>query len=162
MIDPNRSAGPPPSVTPFQYSLLSILVITAAFAVVCSGLFAASELTAFLTTLFGVVTLPAVLTIIVIYGEGRLRAFGIGGLFPAAASLAYGTPNVLGTMIRFGSQPIGDIQHNLVYFVLADFVATAAVGLLAVWTHWLIEESRRRQRQEASSARESGATAEAE
>ncbi len=155
MIDHDDAEGPPSSVTPFQYSLLSMLVITAAFAVVCSGLFAASEFSAFVTTLFGVVSLPAVLTIIVIYGEGRLRAFGIGALFPAGASLAYATPIVLGTMIRFGSAPMGNIRQNLVYFLLTDFTATAAIGLLAVWTRWLIEESRKRRQREASSAQES-------
>ena len=144
MTDQNDLEAPPPSVTPFQYSLLSLLIVMTIVAVACSGLFAASPLIAMLTGLFCVVTLPAVLTIAVIYGRGWLRTFGIGALFPAGASLfcAYST-GFFSVMFRFGPLPAGDVRKNLVYFLIVDFVATVAVGLLAVWTRWLVEESQK-------------------
>ncbi len=71
----------------FQYSVRALFGLTTAVAIACAIFFALPTWVSGLTTFCVIVSIPGLLTILVVYGRGSTRAFGIGALFPAGVCL---------------------------------------------------------------------------
>jgi hypothetical protein len=71
----------------FQYSVRAMFGLTTAVAIACAIFFAMPAWVGGLTTACVVISMPGVLAIVVVYGRGNTRAFGIGALFPASLCL---------------------------------------------------------------------------
>jgi len=72
---------------PWQYSIQSLLILTAAVAVGCSVVFGLPDWAAGLLFLFLALTLPPVLLVVLRHGNPDQKAFALGALFPACAML---------------------------------------------------------------------------
>ncbi len=141
---PNDLENPQADAHRFQFSLRTLLVVTALFAAVCSAVSVDSAWGLLVVLWFVTVGLPAALTTIVTYGRGYLRTFAIGAMFPAtiialifAASLWDKTQS----MMRF---PVSRRYPTLIILSLGAFLTfwislTVGVGLLAVWIRRLVE-----------------------
>ncbi len=80
-------ARPEPS---FQFSLKTMFLATTGVAVGMSLLFAAPRIVNLIAATCFFLLLPAVLTVVLVYGRGYQRTFCIGALFPAG--LGCGSP----------------------------------------------------------------------
>jgi hypothetical protein len=75
---PNLSARLPR----FQFTIRSMLILTAIVAVLCSILFAMPDWAADLFLFFLAMFIPAILVTLLVYGTRNQRTFGVGALFP--------------------------------------------------------------------------------
>jgi hypothetical protein len=118
----------------FQFGIRALLIAMAAVAVGCSVV-SMPPIVAVPILLFCMISLPAVLTTMLVYGTTRQRTFSIGALFPAgfvalwlsffAMSWAYGGA--------------GDAVVILAIVIGIAWIASAAAGVLCVWVRYLIE-----------------------
>ena len=130
----------------FQYSVRALFVLTTAVAIACAIFFAMPVWVSGLTTVCVIVSMPGLLTILVVYGRGSTRAFGIGALFPAGVCLmpafSYSGLEVVGDILgdaRTSSEP----GIAFLIFLNVYFAIVLGNGFLAVWMRrWLASGQR--------------------
>jgi hypothetical protein len=160
MEAPEIKAGPTkPGGAPFQYSLRTMLAVTAFLAVSCSLLFASPGWVRVAGALCLTLILPAMLTVLLVYGRGYVRTFCIGAVFPSgitllstAVILAYITFAIAFNTARIW-QALGtleDVGYSPAIFVGISWGLSVLVGLIGVGVRWSIEGPRRYQQREAS------------
>lgn len=125
----------------FQFCLRTLLIVMTGLAVVLSGLFSGWTGAALITALVVVILLPMAATIILIYGQGMLRTFMIGALFPLGAFLFFVsmTMPMQGLSAFFGGRPDPDAGLGISIFLLVELTTALVCGLVAVGLRWLIE-----------------------
>jgi hypothetical protein len=82
---PNLSARLPR----FQFTIRSMLILTAVVAVLCSVFFAMPDWAGEMVIVFLACLVPSILVIVLTDGNRNQRAFGIGALFPSGFSLLW-------------------------------------------------------------------------
>jgi hypothetical protein len=82
------SADPSPTPRPFQFSLATMFVITAAFAIFLMLCFTLPDPWSGAAWLVLTIATPPVLAVIIKFGPGGLAAFSIGAIVPTSMSLA--------------------------------------------------------------------------
>lgn len=151
----NGSDSAPVAKPSFQYSLLTLFVLTTVLGVAFSLLFASPGWVRLLSALCVVVTLPAVLTVMLIYGRGYGRTFAIGALFPSG--MTFCSTALVFTYATFALGALGydhwdefpQFGHASGVFVVFTLGLSIAVGLLAVVVRRKVEAPGR-QKPEAS------------
>lgn len=136
---------------PFQYSLRTMFIVTTALAIAFSVLFALPPVVRLIGAGLFLLGLPMALTVLLIYGRGRLRTFSVGALFPAVAAVwpfGSGVPMALAYGINSGG--LDDIGYVPGVWVAVTFAVSVVFGLMAVGIRWMVEAPQRRQQREAS------------
>jgi hypothetical protein len=111
-----------------QFSIAALLLTVAAVAVVLALMVQVNGV-AFLALLLALMPL---LTIGLIYGQGNLRPFCIGAIFPVGFFLAYAA-------FRF---EIHAFRRSASSFFWTAILMSIALGYLCVWFRWLIDRPR--------------------
>jgi hypothetical protein len=130
----------------FQYSVLAMFGLTTAVAIACAIFFAMPAWVGGLTTACVIISMPALMTILVVYGRGNTRAFGIGALFPASACLFLSVSDygyaILGRMLE---DIIVDNEPRIGFLIVLNvyFAIVLGNGYLAVWMRRWLESSQR-------------------
>ena len=73
----------------FQFSLRTMLVLTALVAMVCAVLFSVPDYVAAPVIIVLTIVLPALLTATLVYGNSWQRSFCLGAMFPAGMMFFY-------------------------------------------------------------------------
>ena len=130
----------------FQYSVRAMFGLTTAVAIACAIFFAMPAWVGGLTTACVIISMPGLMTILVVYGRGNTRAFGIGALFPASLCLlpivSYYGVAFLGEMLEDafdGAEP----RIALLIFLNVYFAIVLGNGYLAVWMRRWLASGRR-------------------
>jgi hypothetical protein len=119
--------------------------LTTAVAIACAIYFTMPDWVGGLTAACVVISMPGVLTIVVVYGRGNTRAFGIGALFPASVCLfpffsyflSYHGVRFLGEMLEYLFDGV-DPRILFLIFLNVYFAIVLGNGLLAVCVRrWL-------------------------
>jgi hypothetical protein len=115
--------------------------LTTAVAIACAIFFAMPAWVSGLTTACVVISMPGLLTIVVVYGRGNTRAFGIGALFPASVCLfpfvSYYGLMFLGEMLE---DLFDGVEPRLLFLIFLNvyFAIVLGNGFLAVcMRRWL-------------------------
>ncbi len=140
------SAQATPSRAMPQFGLQAMLGMTAVVAVVCTLFFSIPPVVATPLMIVLMVTLPAVLTTVLVYGRGYQRTFCLGAIFPAGIMLlctslmlmihsisAY--QNSVATWEGFAER-VGPYYRPYVALTLG---AALAVGLICVVVRWIVD-----------------------
>ena len=141
------------SAPPWQFSLITLLWVVSGVAVAPSLLVSAPGAIAAPALMALSIVLPAVLTIVVIFGTRYQRTFCIGALFPVGA-LGFATLWVV-TLSLF-DPPGGPRLHELVDWIdffdeiegayrgysAAAWLLGLVVGYAAIWIRWYLERVR--------------------
>ena len=145
-----------PSRHSFQFSLLGLFGAMTLVAVFCAVFFAAPLWVGLLAALFFGVSIPGVLTTMLVYGRGYGRTFAIGALFPVGlAALPVALYSIYWPAVFLGSG-VGDdpdTRRFILIYVVGGSAMAAGSGLTAVATRWLIERPRRRREAAGREAR---------
>jgi len=133
-----------------QFGLQAMLGMTAVVAVVCTLFFSMPPEIATPVMIVIMVTLPAVLTTVLVYGRGYQRTFCLGAIFPAGIMLlctslmlmihsisAY--QNSVATWQEF-SERIGPYYKP---YVALTFGTALAVGAICVVVRWIVDRGER-------------------
>ena len=140
---PQADVPPRPA---FQFRIHTLLFVTTFLALLLSAASTPWPGAHALATLFAVTCFPALLTMAAVYGRNHLRAFAIGGLFPAIVMLipvfdSRGLYELFVEASRFES-----VRHEMrvtrLIWMLSDGTLIVLVGLLAVWVRHLIVSGR--------------------
>jgi len=130
----------------FQYSVRALFGLTTAVAIACAIFFALPTWVGGLTTVCVIISMPGVLTIIVIYGRGNTRAFGIGALFPASILLLpfemYYVFEILGPPLE---DVLDGVEPRIVFLMFLNiyFAVVLGNGYLAVCVRRWLESGQR-------------------
>lgn len=147
--DESVPSEPPPRF--LQFRLSSIFVLTFLVAVACTLLFSMPPMPGLLLLLVFSVVLPAVLTIIIVYGRGYRRAFCIGAMFPAVLTLL--PLAVLSAILFIEPNGFDFYQSRLTedtnwlwfrVYVGSFWILSVMVGLICVGVRRLVEERPKR------------------
>ena len=129
-----------------QFGLRAMFGLTTAVAIACAIFFAMPAWVGGLTTACVIISMPGLMTILVVYGRGNTRAFGIGALFPASLCLlpivSYYGVAFLGEMLEDafdGSEP----RIALLIFLNVYFAIVLGNGYAAVWMRRWLDSGRR-------------------
>lgn len=130
----------PPEAPPrFQFSLISMFLVTTAAAVTCSLTFSMSVLVAIpLFVLFSMV-LTAVLITVIIYGRSYQRTFSVGALVPFGVLLL--TLAFAGAVLFF-DRPSADADFVCRLVVVGFWISSIPVGAICVGVRRLAEKRR--------------------
>jgi len=136
----NPSPGPPQR---FQFSILQLIVLTAVVAVFCAATISVPVWLSVILSGCVAVLLPMLVTVGVVYGQGDLRTFCIGALFPSglAGWRAFGYSDVM--IYRYlGFSSGGSPNAHLWIWagLLVVAIASALFGLIAIWLRRAIEK----------------------
>lgn len=138
-----KNAAPPRG----QFSLRTLLFLPVVVGVLLSLVYSSPSPAIQIELLALATLLPAVVTAVAIYGQGHIRAFAIGALFPLSlqlySSLAYyqyilrvsGPGQWLESAFPGGGQ--GFLWYNLV-----TWIAAIATGLVCVGVRWALVSPR--------------------
>ena len=142
---------------PWQFSMKTLLVVTAATAVALAIVVSLPNAIAVPVMLCLAIGIPAFLTVIVIYGSGYQRTFCIGALFPACAML-HATGWLLFFSIIEGPGNLEDLGRWLEFFdeisapyrvyTGAAWLLAIVVGFVAVGVRWQLEARAQREKKE--------------
>jgi hypothetical protein len=124
-----------------QFGLRAMFGLTTAVAIACAIFFALPYWVGGLTTAMVIISMPGVLTIVVVYGRGNTRAFGIGALFPASVCLfpfvSYYGVYFLGDMLE---DVFDDIEPRILFLIFLNVYFTVVLGngfLAVCMRRWL-------------------------
>ena len=130
----------------FQFSVRAMFGLTTAVAIACAIFFALPEWVSGLTTFCVIISMPGVLTILVVYGRGNTRAFGIGALFPAGVCLSpivstYGL-DIIGGLLR---EVFEQLEPRILFLMFLNiyFAIVLGNGFLAVCMRRWLESGQR-------------------
>jgi len=87
MTSTHNNTTPPQPGRPWQYSLKTLLLVTLATAVALGILVSTPSGIAVPVMICLTIAIPALLTVVVVYGSGYQRTFCIGALFPTCTAL---------------------------------------------------------------------------
>ena len=135
----------------FQFRLRTMLIVMTGLAVLLSGLIAGPTWATLAAAMVVIVLLSMCATIALIYGQGMLRTFMIGSLFPLGAflfiSIMYWVDSLSSTL-RWGDRLLSDltlsnayIKLAMVIFIQVDTALGLSFGLVAVAVRQLIERN---------------------
>ncbi len=134
---------------PVQFSLGSIIALTAFVAVVSSLIFSVPSVVATPLLMLLTVALPVALTSAVIHGRGSWRAFCIGALFPAVAMLLCTSLMLLIHSVSAYQNGFGSLRHSLegvgpYYrpYVAVTLTASVLMGMLSDLVRYLAQRNR--------------------
>lgn len=140
---------------PFQFSILTLLLFTFAFACAMAVLFVLPPYLAVPVIIALATGFPAVLTVSAVYGDGVVRAFCIGALFPTGL-LLYATGWMFGLALIGGPMAgeLEDLAQWLQFFESMDpkyrvyagstWILSFLVGVACVLTRFALVRSARR------------------
>jgi hypothetical protein len=124
-----------------QFGLRAMFGMTTAVAIACAIFFAMPAWVGGLTTACVIISMPGLMTIVVVYGRGNTRAFGIGAIFPASLCLlplvSYYGLAFLGEMLE---DAFDGVEPRLLFLIFLNvyFAIVLGNGYLAVWMRrWL-------------------------
>jgi hypothetical protein len=129
---PVGRAAPSEADGPWQYSLKTLLVVTAAVAVALSIIVSSPDWIAVPMLMLLAIAVPALLTSVLVYGSGYQRTFCLGALFPTGIAL-YATGWAMGLALVDGD--LDDLGEWLEFFEAAGNpyrVYSASAWLLAI------------------------------
>jgi hypothetical protein len=159
MTPPDSDTTPPQPGRPWQFSMKTLLIVTIATALGLTIVVSLPNAIAVPLMICLTVAVPALLTVVLVYGSGYQRTFCIGALFPTCLllyvtgwlfGLALINPPVAGELddldqwLRF-FEGIG--PHYRTYAASAWLMAVI-VGTLAVCVRWGLEARARREKME--------------
>ncbi|MHC4401308.1 MAG: hypothetical protein ACYTG0_16675 [Planctomycetota bacterium] len=132
---------------PAQLAALRMLILMCVLALTVLALYSGSGWQVAVMIVLWAVTVPLALTVTFVYGEGYLRTFCIGALFPAGAAGFFFARLFSVAMIMSGGEGMDrlDADHRLgigIYLFVACIVIVS-FGLLAMGVRWLVEEAQR-------------------
>ena len=138
------SQPPPERPRRLQFGLSTMLLITTVTAILCSLVFSVPFYIALPLMLFMTVAVPpAVWTMVIIYGRGYQRTFGIGAMFPAGARM------LLGVMFywelpfsRGWPNGGGDEEITVRLVVCGLWLSSLLVGVICAGVRWIVEKRR--------------------
>ena len=139
-----------PEHEPLQYSLATVLLIITFAAACFSAVLAGSGTVRLVVVLVLMVTIPMVLTVLLVYGRGYLRTFCIGALFPSGVFFLGGGSQLV-NFLRFRKDMdlllagnSGDVRQEWLAIAILIYGAVILVfGLVAVLIRWRLEAPRR-------------------
>ena len=121
-------------VTPrrFQFSVRAMFGLTTAVAIACAIFFALPAWVSGLTTFCVIISMPPVLTILVIYGRGNTRTFGIGALFPASVCffpvVSYYGLEIVGELLN---EAFDELEPRVVFLIFLNVYFAIVLGKVA-------------------------------
>jgi len=125
-----------------QYSLGTLFALTTAAAIACAVFFTLPPWVSVVAAVCVVISMPVVLTVMLIYGRGYTRTFSIGALFPAGlclspAAASYGLQVAVNTF----TEVFDSLEPNIAVLVFLNvyFAVVLGNGLLAVGIRRLME-----------------------
>ena len=125
-----------------QYTLRTLFALTTAAAIACAVFFSLPPWVSVVAAVCVVISMPVVLTVMLIYGRGYTRTFSIGALFPAGICLSpvvfyYG----LALVVEYVEDVFDALEPNIgvLVFLNVYFVVVLGNGLLAVGIRRLME-----------------------
>jgi hypothetical protein len=140
-----------------QFGLRAMFVVTTVLAVLCSAVYRLPEKLAVIASLCLLVSVPVVLTVVLIHGRGYARTFSVGAMFPAGLSFL----SLLLSQYGFDAIVLDAINEFLdwndyrlilsVFLGVYSFVVVGN-GLLAVAVHWALDRGREQDQREPQSA----------
>ncbi|MCX7429234.1 MAG: hypothetical protein NTW96_26855 [Planctomycetia bacterium] len=143
-IMPNECDQPNLRVRPprFQFTIRSMLILTAVVAVFCSVFFAMPAWAGDVAITFLVFLIPSILVTLLIYGNRDQRTFSIGALFPSGLTLlvAFGICDL--KIADFHGLLPFSINHDGKLSVVLFWGVGALNGYLCVLTRRWIEKGR--------------------
>ena len=124
-----------PRLRRLQYSLRTLFGLTTAVAIACAVFFALPAWVSVVVAECVIISVPAVLTVMLIYGRGYTRTFCIGALFPAGICLSP-VASSFGLQIALNSltEVFDSLEPNIAVLVFLNvyFAVVLGNGLLAV------------------------------
>ncbi len=140
----NHSEDGSPEARPrrLQYTLRTLFVLTTAAAIACAVFFALPAWVSVVVAVCVLISIPGLLTVMLIYGRGNTRAFCIGALFPAGFCLA---PAVSAYGFAFSAEYLDELIDGLepniavLVFLNVYFAVVLGNGLLAVGVRRMME-----------------------
>jgi hypothetical protein len=164
MSDHSEDGTPEARPRRLQYTLRTLFVLTTAAAVACAVFFTLPAWVSVVVAVCVVISMPGVLTVMLIYGRGNTRAFCIGALFPAGVCLspvvsAYG----FALLAQYLDELLDALEPNIAVLVFLNvyFAVVLGNGLLAVGIRRMMEtgtpkDDRPSPGEEAADAEETG------
>ncbi|HUT94158.1 MAG TPA: hypothetical protein VMY37_32155 [Thermoguttaceae bacterium] len=125
-----------------QYTSRTLLALTTAVAIACAIFFTLPPWVSMVAAVCVVISMPAVLTVMLIYGQGYTRTFCIGALFPAGVCLSpvasYYSFQIVGEVLN---KVLDSLEPNIAVLVFLNvyFAVVLGNGLLAVGVRRLME-----------------------
>ncbi len=137
MAEELQPHNPPELRPPFlQFGLSTMLWATLVTAIACAVLFPMPTVVAIPSIVLISVTLPAVLTTVIIYGYSYQRTFCIGAMFPSGVFLLMIPYGGMG-LFRLGSNSPDDYGFRVV--VAGFWVSSVLIGAICVGVRRLVE-----------------------
>ena len=125
-----------------QYTSRTLLALTTAVAIACAVFFTLPPWVSVVAAVCVIISMPAVLTVMLIYGRGYTRTFCIGALFPAGLCLSpvaasYGLQIAVNSL----TEVFDSLEPNIAVLVFLNvyFAVVLGNGLLAVGIRRLME-----------------------
>ena len=137
----------------FQFGLRGLFVVTTVLAIFCGIVFRLPEQLAVAVSLCLLVSVPVVLTVVLIHGRGYARTFSLGAMFPAGLMFLSLLLSEYGFDVLVW-EAVDDYlswhDHRLLLcvFLGAYSVLVVGHGLLAVAVHWLLDRGQAGERRE--------------
>ena len=122
-----------------QFSLKTLLLVTLYCAVLAGAVFAAPRSLSFCLLLMIATVTPGVFVVAIIYGRSYVRAFGIGGIVPAAILAVVAVGNWMDDLMRGLSRLSLNVDYvyvELRTWVIAAWVAIVVGGLASMLMLW--------------------------
>ena len=126
----------------FQYTLRTLFALTTAAAIACAVFFTLPPWVSVVAAVCVIISMPAVLTVMLIYGRGYTRTFCIGALFPAGVCFSpvassYGLQIAVNSLTEL----FDSLEPNIAVLVFLNvyFAVVLGNGLLAVGVRRLME-----------------------
>ncbi|NQU25178.1 MAG: hypothetical protein HQ567_28150 [Candidatus Nealsonbacteria bacterium] len=140
-------------IGPVQFSLQTLLLVTTGLAVCCSLLLVAPSPVRVVTAGCLLITLPALLTVVLIYRRTYARTFCIAALFPSG--LLFWEIQTLVQLLyvyggAFGQAGPMEAGYWPAMFVAVQYGLSLVIGLLAVFVRWKLENADRLRAEERS------------
>jgi hypothetical protein len=129
---------------PLQYSLSTLFVVMTVLAVVLSLLVTMPPLVRFIAAALFVLSLPMVLTVVLIYGRGLKRTFCIGALFPSGLAVWLCSSGYYTFLYAESGDSLAEAFYVPAIYVGISYTASFAFGVLAILARVLTEVSPRR------------------
>jgi hypothetical protein len=134
-----------------------MFVVTTVLAVFCSAVYRLPERLALLASLCLLVSVPVVLTVVLIHGRGYARTFSVGAMFPAGLSFLslllaqYGFDAIVFDVIN---EFLDWNDYRLILSVFLGVYSLVVVGngLLAVAVHWALDRGQEQDQRGPQSA----------
>ena len=147
-VDPSAGSGDPCEAGAgslagrLQYTSRTLLALTTAVAIACAVFFTLPPWVSVVAAVCVVISMPAVLTVMLIYGRGYTRTFCIGALFPAGVLLSpIASTYTFQIVAELLNEVFDSLEPNIAVLVSLNiyFAVVLGNGLLAVGVRRLME-----------------------